>query len=165
MKLKKNFIFTICFLFVAFLFAENHMQLIWQQEGEFVNSYYGYSIASIDFNGDSIDDLVVGSYKWNQSGLPGSTQQGKIYFYYGGTVFDTIPDLTIDGSQYNYYSMIGNHIVNCGDVNGDGFDDFGSIRYGNYTSNIKYFIEIFFGGTQCDTIPDFQKIIYNNDVN
>lgn len=165
MKLKKNFIFTICFLFVAFLFSENHMQLIWQQEGEFVNSYYGYSIASIDFNGDSIDDLVVGSYKWNQSGLPGSTQQGKIYFYYGGAVFDTIPDLTIDGSQYNYFSMIGYHLVNCGDVNGDGFDDLGSIRNGYYQSDVRYYLEIYYGGTQCDTIPDFQKIIYNNDVN
>ena len=107
------------------------MELIWEQQGEFNQSEYGYSIASIDFNGDSIDDLVVGSYRWNYDSIPGGTPQGKIYFYYGGNDFDTIPNLTMDGSQFSYYTCLGKNIVNLGDVNGDGYDDLGTRRLGD----------------------------------
>jgi len=155
----------ICALFTLnSLFADNYMELIWEQEGEFIDAEYGYSLASIDFNGDNIDDLVVGSPRWNSSGIPGGTNQGKIYFYFGGTVFDTIPDLTIDGAQHNFPSRLGGHIVNLHDINGDGYEDLGSIWKDDWQSDIKYFVDIYFGGPDSDTIPDFTHIIYREGV-
>jgi len=164
MRIKKMMLLIISFLSLNMLYAENYMELIWEQEGEFIEAEYGYSIAAIDFNGDNIDDLVVGSPEWNISGLPGGTNQGKIYFYFGGTIFDTIPDLTIDGSQYNYWTLTGNNIINCGNINGDGYDDLGTYRYGDWQSDNYRYYEFYYGGPGYDTIPDFTNIIYRDDV-
>ena len=155
-----------CIALLAFsLFADNNMELIWEQQGEFNQSEYGYSIASIDFNGDNIDDLVVGSDRWNPQGQPNTTAEGKIYFYWGGTNFDNISDLTMDGSQYGFSTSLGRNLVNLGDINGDGYEDLGSRRLGNYPiSGIRHFIEIYYGGLDCDTIPDFEHLIYFDDV-
>jgi len=143
------------------LFAENYMELIWEQQGEFNESEYGYSVASIDFNGDGIDDLIIGSDRWNPQGQPNSTSEGKVYFYWGGTNFDNIPDLTMDGSQYGFSTSLGRYLVNLGDINGDGYEDLGSLRLGNYpVSGIRQFIEIYYGGSDCDTVPDFEHLIY-----
>ena len=160
------FLFTFCFLLSTFSFlqAENYMELIWEQQGEHDEAEYGYSIAAIDFNGDNIDDLVVGSYRWNYNSIPGGFVQGKIYFYYGGKSFDNIPELTMDGSQYSYSTGLGEKIVNLGDVNGDGYEDLGSIRGGDWQGDIKYYLEVYNGGIDCDTIPDFTHIIYRDDV-
>jgi len=161
----KKILLIFCITLLAFpLFADNNMELIWEQQGEFIESEYGYSLASIDYNGDGIDDLVVGSPEWNSNGLPGGTNQGKIYFYFGNTVFDTIPDLTIDGAQHNFLSRLGDHIVNLHDINGDGYEDLGSIWKDDWQSDIKYFVDIYFGGPDSDTIPDFTHIIYREGV-
>lgn len=96
------------------------MELIWEGVGEFDESRYGGSITTLDFNHDGIDDLVVGSYEWSSNLNQSGPDQGKIYVYYGGTQFDTIPDLTADGSCYDYTTRLGEHIINIGDVNGDG---------------------------------------------
>ena len=155
---------TIVLIFVLFtlnlLFAENYMELIWEQQGEHIESEYGYSLAALDFNGDGIDDLVVGSDRWNPQGQPNTTAEGKIYFYWGDVEFNTEPDLTIVGSSFNY-SSYGMKLINLGDVNGDNYEDLGSLRLGDYpVSGIRTFIEIYYGGPNCDTIPDFQHPIY-----
>ncbi len=143
------------------LFAENSMELIWEQQGEHIESEYGYSLAALDFNGDGIDDLVIGSDRWNPQGQPNSTAEGKVYFCWGGTNFDNIPDLTMDGSQYGFSTSLGRHLANLGDINGDGYEDLGSLRLGNYpVSGIRQFIEIYYGGPNCDTVPDFEHLIY-----
>lgn len=164
MRILKMILIIVSFLSLNKLYAENHMELIWEVQGEHIEAEYGYSIASIDFNGDGIDDLVVGSYRWNYDSIPGGTPQGKIYFYYGGNSFDNIPELTMDGDQYSYSTGLGKKIVNLGDVNGDGYEDLGSKRYGDWQSDVKCYLEIFFGGPDCDTIPDFQHIIYRDDI-
>ncbi len=159
----RNENFPLGLLFGFGLFAENHMELIWQQVGEFVNSQYGFSLAAIDFNGDGIDDLVVGSPKWNNTGASG-VNQGKIYFYFGGSDFDNIPDLTIDGSQNNFSSRYGDHIVNLHDVNGDGYEDLGIIRKDHWETNVLAFIDIYYGGPDYDLIVDFTYTIYETNA-
>ncbi|MCK4653135.1 MAG: FG-GAP repeat protein [Candidatus Cloacimonetes bacterium] len=163
MKNIKIIVLIFSLLSLVLLFAENYMELIWEQQGEHIEAEYGYSIASIDFNGDNIDDLVVGSYKWSAEGTPSGPNHGKIYFYYGGDDFDNIPELTMDGGQYSYSTGLGKKIVNLGDVNGDGYEDLGSRRAGDFQT-IRYYLEIYYGGPDCDTIPDFQHIIYNDNV-
>ncbi len=139
----------ITLLAVNTLFAQNSMELIWESQGEHPDSEYGSSMTSMDFNGDGIDDLVVGSRSYE----PGETPSllGKIYFYYGGGNFSTTPNLTITGS---YASYTGVSLHNFGDVNGDGFDDLGLYRR-DPIYEIKAVIDIYYGGVNCDTIPDF----------
>jgi len=75
------------FLFpFSFLQADNYMELIAELTGEHPRSKFGFQAASLDFNGDGSDDLVVGAHKWDPE-YPGWPAQanpwGKIYFYFG----------------------------------------------------------------------------------
>ena len=159
----KMLVLIFSLLSLVLLSADNYMELIWEQQGEHDEAEYGYSIAAIDFNGDNIDDLVVGSYDWNTGGVPTNEYPGKIYFYFGGDDFDNIPELTVDGTQYHNQTALGYHLVNLGDVNGDGYEDLGSKRAGDWQI-IRYYLEIYYGGPDCDTIPDFQHITYMTDI-
>jgi len=129
------------------------MELIWESQGEHPDSEYGSAMASMDYNGDGLDDLVIGSLAYEPDGTP--FQKGKIYFYYGGDGFSTTPDLTITGSPSN---RIGMSIHNFGDVNGDGYDDLGLYRR-DPIYEIKMIIDVYYGGANCDTIPDFSYTI------
>ncbi len=145
-----NFLMLLILLIaINTLFAENSMELIWESQGEHPYSDYGSSMTSMDYNGDGIDDLVIGSLGYEPGG--GSAFLGKVYFYYGGSSFSTTPDLTITGSTANW---LGKSIHNFGDVNGDGFDDLGLYRR-DPIYEIKAVIDIYYGGVNCDTIPDF----------
>lgn len=91
--------------------------------GEAPNDNAGYSIASGDFNGDNIKDLLIGAPNYNSGGL---SNAGKAYVVLGP--FPT------DGSARNLSnancSWIGANAsdnagwsVAAGDLNADGFDD------------------------------------------
>jgi hypothetical protein len=70
-----------------------------------------------DINGDGNDDIAIGapsSWSFNDS--------GKVYIFHSGDPIDTIPDtvLTSNHLDYNFGSMI----INAGDINNDGIEDF-----------------------------------------
>ncbi len=66
----------------VFLFANNQLDIVWQQHGEQANDNFGRNIISLDFNGDNIDDLAVNA--WRYTNNPDLTnQRGKIYIYMG----------------------------------------------------------------------------------
>lgn len=102
---------------------------------------------SQSFSGDNYSDfntqLTIGSF-------PYSTQIEL--FYFGSNPPDSLSD----------YSLIGESIEGCvfgafssfGDINGDGFDDFGTsdVNYGTPFNRGK--IYIYYGGVELDTIPD-----------
>ena len=68
----------------------------------------GYSFnCNGDLNGDGFNDLIVGS-EW------------KIKIYYGGSIFDTIPDLAIE--DRDSVGFTGNISI-AGDLNNDGYDE------------------------------------------
>ncbi|MCK4694427.1 MAG: FG-GAP repeat protein, partial [Candidatus Cloacimonetes bacterium] len=156
---KKIILVLSLILISSSIIAENYMDLIWDAEGEQQGSWFGSRMTAIDFNGDGIDDLVVNSPYWSPYGEDG-LQTGKLYFYFGGTDFDSIPDLTLEPDTLTL--LLGN-LVNLGDVNGDGYEDLGS-RRGDRDSEIRRVIEFYYGGPDYDTIPDFQHIIYNDDA-
>ncbi len=93
----------------------------------------GNAVASAgDLNGDGFDDLVVGAYVADKSGI----DSGSAYIVFGraGPLPSTLDvgslngsnGFRIDGSAAG--SMLGAAVRSAGDINGDGFDDliFGS---------------------------------------
>jgi hypothetical protein len=94
--------------------------------------FSGTSVSSAgDFNGDGIDDILIGA----RGGTPtsGADRAGKTYVVFGNgkdTEFDVAIDLDgLDGSDgfvFNgiaSYDKSGYSVSSAGDVNGDGFDD------------------------------------------
>ncbi|AYQ57298.1 alpha integrin [Bathymodiolus thermophilus thioautotrophic gill symbiont] len=94
--------------------------------GAQANDYNGYSVSSIgDFNGDGLDDLIIGSRKRESDG---NSVIGKSHVVFGktdGTVVNLsnlgTGGLVINGEQPNDHN--GYSVSSAGDVNGDGLDD------------------------------------------
>jgi len=176
MNNKINFIFYFLLFPLSFilfplslLFAENHMDLMRELVGEHRDSRFGYSTASMDFNGDSIDDLVVGSWRWDPeyTGVGSPAYVGKIYFYFGKEEnFADTTDLTISGDSL--YAYLGIHLENLGDMNNDGFEDLGFYNLTKDDEGHIYMqIDILPGNADCDTIPNYVYTLpcslYQND--
>jgi len=80
---------------------------------------FGRSVAIVgDVNGDGFDDLLVGA----STAMAGGTTGGRAYLYFGGSTFDTTPDLTLDAAAAG--DQFGRVVSAAGDVNGDGYADF-----------------------------------------
>jgi len=87
---------------------------------------YGLSVASAgDFNGDGLDDVIVGAYLDDNNGLSNS---GSAFIFFGqnpGSQLilraDTDADIILDGQDAN--DGFGFSVASAGDFNGDGFDD------------------------------------------
>ncbi|MBN1637357.1 MAG: FG-GAP repeat protein, partial [Ignavibacteriales bacterium] len=98
---------------------------------------FGTTLANIgDVNGDNIDDLGIGAYRF-------SSFTGKVYVYYAGSSVDTTADLTMTGEgTYNYF---GKSLFTAGDINNDNFDDviIGAYGYNNDNTGRAY---LFYGG-------------------
>jgi hypothetical protein len=114
--------------------------LLFSQAGPFdyTKIQFGMIIQNIGhFNGDSYDDLFVGHWESQDS-------TGLIYF--GGLGFDSIPDLIITDTPTRAKRGY--------DLNGDGYDDL-ITSYPLQSSSFSY-VDIFYGGTKVDSIPDLR---------
>lgn len=101
-----------------------------------------------DINGDGSSDLIIGAPYWNEQ----YEAQGRVFIFYGGEDFDTIPDIILSGTegwQYFGSSLAG------GDLNGDGIEDLvvGVVGFSNPYPNMGA-VYIYYGGNPFDTIPD-----------
>jgi len=138
---------------------DNQADLTIEPEPGHIGSDFGEEITMGDFNGDGDFDLVVGALWYH----PMDYVPGKIYVYYGGLDFDSIPDFTITGSS-DYYGLhnIGQHISCGGDVNNDGFNDI--LTDGEMGGlGIDHGRMMFLGGSDPDTIPDWEFRTYQGD--
>jgi len=113
--------------------------------GRVVGEEFGMAVACGDLNGDSYQDLIVGSYNYGDL-------HGRVYIYYGGTLLDTIPDIIINGHGVEAF---GKSVGSGGDLNGDGYED---LVVGADENSEAYSgagkVYVFFGGNPMDTIPD-----------
>lgn len=106
------------------------------------NGFLGNSVSKAgDVNGDGYADMIAGLSGYNSF-------TGRAYIYFGGSAYDTIPDVTFNGLISN--SQFGYSVSDAGDVNNDGFGDV-IVSYGNGSSNGAY---IYYGGNPMNNIPD-----------
>jgi hypothetical protein len=111
-----------------------------------------------DYNVDGYGDLLIGIHR----GFPDVLEAAHLY--YGGPVFDLIPDLTFYGDPQDLnicdgpelsHTGFGRRAVSLGDFNGDNFDDFAvtasGLCYNGFRNGRIY---IYFGSPNPDTSAD-----------
>ena len=130
--------------------------MVFYGENDYDN--FGSTVAAGgDINGDGAPDFLISASSYY---LPNDTSYtgpaGRLYVYYGGSLLDTIPDLTITGEKGG--DVFGRRIV-AGDVNGDLCNDIltstVSFRYNNTSYGKAY---LYYGGNVLDAIPEWTNI-------
>lgn len=114
----------------------------WSFRATQVEAHYGASVAGAgDVNGDGFADFLVGADLFDN----GSTDEGAMFLYFGGTTVDTSADGTFEGNQNGGY--LGGSVAGVGDINGDGYADFaaGGIGYDGGATNSGV-VFVYFGG-------------------
>ncbi len=83
-----------------------------------VGAEFGEAVDGLgDVDGDSYDDIVVGSVGWDNI-------RGAAYVYYGSsTGLDSSSEQSITASDGANRDSFGNSVAGAGDVNGDGYPD------------------------------------------
>jgi hypothetical protein len=146
--MKKFLVVVVVLMLVMVCYGQLYdPETIWHRCGEDSGDWFGYFSAGIgDVNGDGFDDFVAS----NKAPIGSSAEEGHVLLFYGGNPPDTLSDM-IFHNPYPY-GHFGRHVVNVGDVNGDGSDDF-TIQ-GIYVEDNIDRVFIYFGGDIIDTIPD-----------
>ena len=142
------------------VYALNEMPLLASFQGEHHSSGFGYSMVSLDFNHDGIDDLAICSPSYGYV-YPGTTfrGRGKLYLYEGLTGFNTntSPAYTYEGTYDS--TRVGRKvsgIYRVGDISGDGFDDLCVLAIDYISWNESYDKLLFYyGGTTDLDNPDY----------
>ncbi len=91
----------------------------WSVEGDQLNGYLGYSVASAgDVNGDGYADVVIGVWQYDN----GQTNEGRALAYHGSAAGLTVAAAW--SAEINHaISYFGVSVASAGDVNGDGYSD------------------------------------------
>nr|WEL12720.1 integrin alpha 5 [Halisarca dujardinii] len=120
--------------------------------GTKIGSYFGYTLAAVDFNNDGFDDVLVGApLYFKASGLP---EIGAVYIYDNqvtattnrGTIISSAVFILEPPNGGVAYGRFGHAIKAMGDLNADGFNDVAiSAPFGEGQSGTVY---IYLGSQQ-----------------
>lgn len=98
------------------------LKSLYNFSGEQMATYFGYSLAATDVNGDGLDDLLIGAPLFMEKTHDGRTQEvGRVYVYLQGYNMSSVPSLVLTGQQE--YGRFGSSIAVLGDLDQDGFND------------------------------------------
>ncbi|XP_055339011.1 integrin alpha-PS1-like [Paramacrobiotus metropolitanus] len=103
---------------------ERSLEFIEKLAGDQVASQFGYSLTSVDLNGDSLPDLVVGAPFYFQSDGQGGQKGGAVFIYMNsgnGLGLKSVKPKKLSGPVAE--SMFGMAVANVSDLNLDGFQD------------------------------------------
>lgn len=117
----------------------------WSYLSDWPNSWMGESVAAGDVNGDSIDDLLVVAPQYGMSwgDIGEELPIGRILVFFGSTAgLPTSPDLVLSSDSYAFQ---GYALVNAGDLNGDGRDDYGATVRTDSEEGVTGTVEIAYG--------------------
>ncbi|MEO8666085.1 MAG: FG-GAP-like repeat-containing protein [Ignavibacteria bacterium] len=101
--------------------------------GEAAFDYFGRSVSEAgDVNGDGYDDVIIGARGF-------SSNTGRAYLYYGGTIMNNVADVIMTGEAAGNY--FGYSVSGSGNQNGDGYSDVivGAVGYGSNTGRAYVF--------------------------
>jgi hypothetical protein len=140
-----------------FVWADCSLQLMHTIHFNLDSTYVTSTTNVGDYNGDGFDDLLIGM----GTSIPFiHSPHESAYMFFGGTTFDTIPDLIFIGESQAWDPNVGvtgfgSRVCKLGDFNGDGYDDFAiAAPYFNGIYDWSGKIYIYFGGIEADTIAD-----------
>ncbi|MBK6774254.1 MAG: FG-GAP repeat protein [Ignavibacteria bacterium] len=118
--------------------------------GAAANDQFGTSVSSAgDFNGDGFSDVIAGA-NLNDAG---GSNAGRAYIYYGGSVMNSVVDITLTGLAAS--DQFGLSVSTAGDINGDGYGDViaGALLNDGGGSNAGR-AYIYYGGSSPDNTAD-----------
>ena len=131
--------------------------------GEQVGAYFGYSLATADLNGDSLDDLIVGAplyYNQTTSHKEPHFDRGRIYVFAQTSRHEFRLTQAIDGKKNR--ARFGTSLANCGDLNRDGFTD---LAVGApYDGPEQHGAVYIFMGSKSGLSDTFDQVIYAEQV-
>jgi hypothetical protein len=99
----------------------------WTRVGGVENAQLGFSLGTVDANGDGLADLLIGSDVWDDWDTVVDVGQVSMHHGRRGGLSAT-PDWVRTGTQN--FAYLGVSIASAGDVNGDGFGDVVVGEYG-----------------------------------
>ena len=68
--------------------------------GDQIGSYFGYSVASGDLNGDGLDDVIIGAPMWTNYQVMGKFETGKVFVAYQSVNVSLLSDTSAGGQSY-----------------------------------------------------------------
>ncbi|KAB7504078.1 Integrin alpha-PS2 [Armadillidium nasatum] len=123
----------------------NHrLEVLYNITGDQIGSYFGYSIAVLDYDGDGLDDVAVGSPWHTQIGNPSLLyEEGSVSLFKHTLQHNFRRTQKLFGKKSR--SHFGLSMTSLKDLNGDGFEDLavGAPRDGKDQKGAVY---IFLGG-------------------
>lgn len=135
----------------------------------------GYSLAILDYDGDGFDDIALG---YSAADTIHGASSGKICLFYGKNYLAWTKDMTDAQAVYCFLGekagdYTGFHVINGGDLNGDGKDDLVMSSFGYDTAIISNAGRVYIIYSNADTstwshetsLVDASGTILNGGVN